>query len=240
MNLLEIRKKFRDLSGRYDLVNEDGSDRGATFFINESCRWLDKTIEVEKTYGTYMEILAIGAWYVQLNRCRAIKEVWIISSDGKKQLDKISIQDMLASYFTKLPVDIDQGIPVYFSPAITRQFPETLAPADLTAISAFTGLITSSGEDYNAILLSCPLEESSLIEINGYFYSQSLVDDDDENYWTVNNPLMLIETAIKRTHSVTGNKAMSETLGKGINEELVNLDKDLVEGDIAEIDQMIG
>lgn len=240
MNLLEIRKKFRDLSGRYDLVNEDGSDRGANFFINESCRWLDKTVEVEKTYGTYMEILAIGAWYVQLNRCRAIKEVWLTSSSGKAQLDKISMQDMLASYFTDLPADIEQGVPTQYSPAITRLFPEDMTAPTLAAISAFTGLITSSGEDYNAILLSCPLEESSLIEINGYFYSRELVDDDDENYWSVNNSLLLIETAIKRTHSVSGNRVMSETLGRGINEELLNLDKDLIESEIAEIDQMDG
>jgi hypothetical protein len=240
MNLLEIRKKFRELSGRYDLVNDDGSDKGATFFINEACRWLDKSVEVEKTYGSYMEILAIGTWYVQLKRCRAIKDVWLISSTGREQLEKISIQDMLASYFTELPADVDQGIPTQYSPAITRLFPEDMTAPTLAALAAFTGLITSSGTDYNAILLSCPLEESALIEIDGFFYSQELVDDEDENYWSVNNSLILIETAIRRTHSVAGNRSMTDTLGKSISEDLINLDKEIVEADIAGVDQIEG
>jgi hypothetical protein len=240
MDLLGIRKKFRDLSGRYDLVNEDGSDRGANFFVNEACRWLDKTVEVEKTYGSYMEILAIGTWYVQLKRCRAIKDVWLITSDGRAQLEKITIQDMLASYFTELPSAIEQGTPSQYSPAITRLFPEGMTAPTLAAISAFTGLITSSGEDYNAILLSCPLEESSLIEVDGYFYSMELVDDDDVNYWTVNNSLLLINTILKLTHTVTGNKPMLDLIDKGIGGDLMILDKEIVEQDIAGIDQMEG
>jgi hypothetical protein len=240
MNLLEIRKKFRDLSGRYDLVNEDGSDRGATFFVNEACRWLDKSVEVEKTYGSYMEILAIGTWYVQLKRCRAIKDIWLISSTGRAQLEKISIQDMLASYFTELPADMEQGIPSQYSPAIARYFPEDMTAGDITAIGAFTGLITSSGTDYNAILLSCPLEESSLIEIDGFFYSQELVDDEDVNYWSVNNPLLLINTMLKHTHTMSGNKAMLDITDRGIDGDLTRLDKEIVEADIAGIDQIEG
>jgi hypothetical protein len=83
MDLLHVRQKFRDLSGRYDLVNADGSDNGANFFINEACRQLDRSIETQKSYGTYMEILAIGTWNVQFNRCRAVQEVWITTSEGK-------------------------------------------------------------------------------------------------------------------------------------------------------------
>jgi hypothetical protein len=240
MNLLEIRKKFKDLSGRYDLVNEDGSDRGATYFINEACRWLDKTVEVERTYGKYAEVLVAGTWNVQLNGCRAIKEAWLTTSGGKAQLTKISIQDMIASYYTKLPADIEDGTPDKYSPAIVRNFFVDLTLPTLMAIQAYTGIITPSDEDYNAILLSCPLEEESLIEIVGFFYSRLLSEDDDVNYWTVSNSLLLISTAIKMTYMLSGNKPMSDILEKGINEELLRLDKEIIESEIAEVNQMEG
>ena len=42
MDLLQARKTFRDLSGRHDLVNEDGSDAGIDFYINEGRKFLDR------------------------------------------------------------------------------------------------------------------------------------------------------------------------------------------------------
>jgi hypothetical protein len=240
MNLVEIRAKFRDVSGRFDLVNKDDSDNGADFFINEACRWLDKTVETGGSYGTYMEILAIGRWNVQIPRCRAIKEVWLITPDGRTQLTKISLQDNLASYFTTLPTGLTNGTPEYYSPTIKRYFPEGMTVPTLAAISAFTGLITSSGEDYGAILLSCPLDASSLIEIKGLFYSMELVNDTDENYWSVNHSLLLVETAVRQTHILSGNKPMLDVLDRGIDGELKRLDQEIVEQDIAEIDQMEG
>lgn len=240
MDLISIRKKFRDLSGRYDLVNEEGGDNGATFFINEACRWLDKSVEVDKTYGTYMEILAINRWNVQIPRCRAIKEVWLTNSDGKTQLTKVTLQDMLAGYFTALPANLTVGTPLYYAPTIKRYFPEGMSAPTLASIAAYTGLITSSGEDYRAIILSCPLESEMLIEVMGFFYSAELVNDTDENYWSVENSLLLIETAIRMTHILSGNKPMLDVLDRGIDGELTRLDKEIVEQDIAEIDQMDG
>lgn len=45
MNLREIRKLFLDMSGRYDLVNEDLSDNGANYYINEGSKWLDSKVD---------------------------------------------------------------------------------------------------------------------------------------------------------------------------------------------------
>jgi hypothetical protein len=45
MNLLQIRTKFRSVSGRYDLVNDNFSDNGANFFIEEGRKWLDSKVD---------------------------------------------------------------------------------------------------------------------------------------------------------------------------------------------------
>lgn len=239
MILDDVRKKFRDLSGRYDLVNEDGSDNGANFFINAACRWLDKTVETPKSGASYLSIQAAGAWYVKFPHARAIKEVWITSS-SRWQLDRKRLQDIIAEYYTKLPASLESGSPEYFSPAITRNLPIDMTPATLTAISAYIGVIPNDTDEYNAVIFSCPLEQEALVEVIGLFYSTELSNDEDENYWTRVNPLLLIQTAIRQTYIIGGNKPMLDVLDRGIDGDLERLEKDTVEQEIAMIDQMEG
>jgi len=60
MNLLQIRQKLRIESGRFDLVNSDGSDSGADFFINEGSRYLDRLETIGKSVGYNYSNLPIG------------------------------------------------------------------------------------------------------------------------------------------------------------------------------------
>jgi hypothetical protein len=240
MNLLQIRTKFRDLSGRYDLVNDDFSDNGADFFINEGSKWLDRTIETQKSWASFMAILAAGAWYVQFPNARAIKEVWATTSEGKIQLEKKRLQDLMAAFFTEVPANWTNGTPEYYSPTLSRYIPEDVTPATLATFAAFVGIIPSATHDYNAIILSTPVDQDTLVEIMGLFYSILLTADDDENYWSTVHPLLLIQAAIRQTHIVSGNKPLLEILNKGISDDLGLIDKDLTEQMIAEIDEMEG
>jgi hypothetical protein len=240
MNLLEIRGKFRDLSGRYDLVGVDGGDLGANFFINEASKWLDRTVELQKSFGTYMEIVPLGTWNLDFPYARAIKEVWLTTADGRWQLTKVRYQDLIAGYFTKLPALITKGTPLYYSPTISRYMPTDLTAEELAAISAYTGMVTVAGNSYNAVMLSTPLDKEALVEVKGLFYSPELVEDEDENAWSVNHPLLLIQVAIRQTHFISGNKPMLDVLDRGIDGDLTRLGYDIVEEQIAEIDEMEG
>lgn len=240
MNLVDIRAKFRELSGRYDLVNDDFSDNGANFYINQGSRWLDKAVETTKSWASYMEVKAAGSWNVQFPQARAVKEVWISTVEGKWQLEKMRLQDMIASFFTKNPTEWTNGTPVYYSPILTRTIPETLTPADIAAFSAFVGLITSTGYDYNAIILSSPVDQDTLVEIIGLFYSQTMTEDTDTNFWSTVHPLLLVQAAIRQTYIVSGNKPMLDILDRGLDGDLTRLGYDLVEQMIAEIDHMEG
>jgi hypothetical protein len=240
MNLVEIRQKFREISGRYDLVNDDFSDNGADFFINEGSRWLDKAVETTKSWASYMEIINAGDWYVQFSQSRAIKEVWISTIEGKWQLEKIRLQDLIASFFTANPSNWINGTPVYYSPILTRTIPETLDPLDIAAFSAFVGLIQVTSHDYNAIILSSPVDQDTLVEVIGLFYSQTMSDDTDTNFWATVHPLLLIQAAIRQTYIVSGNKPMLDIIDRGLDGDLTRLGYDLTEQIIAEIDQMEG
>lgn len=240
MNLKEIRIKFRDLSGRYDLVNDDFSDNGANFFINEASRWLDKTVETTKSWGSYMIERPAGVWYVKFPLARAVKEVWISTIEGRWQLEKIRLQDLIASYFSGTPADLVNGSPEYYSPLVTRHIPENITPVQLAAFATYVGVIPSMAHDYNAIIMSAPVDQATLVEIVGLFYSMELTADTDENYWSKVNPLMLVEAAIRQTYILGGNKPMLDVLDRGIDGDLTRLDKDLVEQISAEIDEMEG
>lgn len=240
MNLVEIRQKFRDLSGRYDLVNDDFSDNGVDFYVNQGSRWLDRTVETTKSWASYMHVLAAGEWNLQFQQARAIKEVWISTVEGKWQLKKMRLQDLIASFFTANPTEWTNGTPVYYAPILTRTIPETLTPADIAAFSAFIGLITSTGYDYNAIILSAPVDQDTLVEVIGLFYSQTLVADADTNFWSTVHPLLLIQSALRQVHTMSGNRPMLDILERGIGADLKELGFDLVEQIIAEVDQMEG
>jgi hypothetical protein len=240
MNLLEIRTKFRDLSGRYDLVKDDFSDNGANFYINEGSKWLDRTVETTKSWASRMEVIAAGRWYVQFPFARAIKEVWAATSTAKWQLEKIRIQDMIASYYITPPAQWVNGTPLYYSPMVTRYIPEDITPVQLATFATYVGVIPNTDHEYNAIALSAPVDQDTLIDVRGLFYSIPLDLDTDENYWSSVHPMLLIQAAIRQTYVVSGNKPLLDILDRGIDGELTRLSYDLVEQIIAEIDQMDG
>lgn len=248
MNLSEVRTKFRELSGRYDLTNAQ-----ADFFINEAVKRLDKAIETTKSWASYKEVITTGTWYVQFPNCRSVKEVWLTTIDGRWQLTKKRLQDLSATYYASVPAEWVNGTPLYYAPGITRNVPEetgvtattapppaTPAPTTAPPFDSYVGVISPTGPEYNAVLLSCPVELQTLVEVIGFFYSSELVGDGDENYWSKVNPLLLVNMTIRLTCIPSGNRALMTSLDVGIGEELTNLDKDLVEQLIAESDEMEG
>ena len=112
MNLLQIRQKFRDLSGRFDLVNEDGSDNGADFFINEGRKYLDRLEETQKSWGSVYKRLPLNHIGVAIPLCRAIKTVWATTSTARWRLDKKPLDYIMTNF---LPESVQEpGTPLYY------------------------------------------------------------------------------------------------------------------------------
>jgi hypothetical protein len=240
MNLIETREKFRNISGRYDLVNKDLSDNGADYFINEGSKWLDRKTETTKSWGSYPIIRPIDSWYVQFQFARSVKEVWMTTLNGRFQLEKKSIQDLLSTYLNTAPSQWISGTPTYYAPALTRLIPEVKTPADIASLSAFIGVINPASNEYNAILLNSPIDSQALFEVVGLFYSKVLILDTDENFWSQVHSLLLIQAAILQTYIISGNRSMMTTYINNLDDQLKDLDMDLVDQLISEVDQMAG
>lgn len=78
MNLHEIRQQFKIASARYDLVNTDGSDNGADYYINCGQRFLDSQIDTNQTEATHLVALGANQFSVALQYARSIKAVSLL------------------------------------------------------------------------------------------------------------------------------------------------------------------
>lgn len=239
MNLTQIRQLFVTLSGRHDLV--EGNINQADFFIREGSKLLDRLTETQKTWGTHFRFLPTGGWNIQFPYCRAVKEVWAASTapsaitEARWQLEKKDLQWMLSNLMTELVSSLDRGTPLYYSPFLTRNI-GTL-PA---GIASYVDTITSEGERYNAVLILPPPSAQTLIEIKGFFYADELLDDSDENFWTVAHPSTLLKAALRESEVFNQNPTKVTNWEKAITTDIDGINKDLVEELVAEVSEMEG
>ena len=238
MNLLQLRQKFRELSGRFDLVNDDGSDNGANFFIYEGAKYLDRLNETQKSWASAFRFINLGFYSASIPYCRAIKEVWAATTIERWQLEKKDLQDLINEYLLDAPSSRDLGIPLYYSPTITRYVPEN---ATAESFESFIGMVevpSGNAHIYNTILLNVPVSEKIVVEVKGLFYSAELTNDTDQNYWSVMHPLLLIMAAMMQTEIVNRNTQGVNDWRSAITEQMTQLGFDLVEELIAEVTQI--
>lgn len=239
MNLLQIRQKFRELSGRFDLVNSDGSDNGADFFINEGRKFLDRMDETQKSAASHYQLLGSGEFGFSIPYCRGIKEVWIADlTHNRWQLHKMDLQEMIMGYLTGLPSTRTAGTPLYYAPCISRYSPGSAEAGDLGAFAGFIENPAGTSEHYNTILLNATVQYQSMMDVRGLFYSPELVNDTDANYWSEVHPMMLYMSAMRQIEIVNRNTQGVNDWTNAIAVEMKQLGMDMVEEVISECDQM--
>lgn len=243
MNLLEIRQQFAKESGRNDLVNPDGSDNGANFHINAGMRYLDRKVETPKSGGRVFRIVPIGAYHVSFQQCRSINEVWAASATTmeKWQLEKLSIQDFRTAY-PDMWGQVETGVPTYYTPAFFRTVPsiEKLGMNNFEAILGFADVMLSKSHEYNGILFAPPTDEQIQIEVWGRFYTDKMLLETDENYWSMIHPELLVAAACRSLEVFSRNRQGREDWEVAIEQMLLDIDKDNVDEDVSEVDQMEG
>lgn len=241
MNLLQIRTLFRKLSGRFDLVNADFSDNGADFFLNEGRKFLDRLDETQKSWASHFKLIEVGYFSASFPYCRAIKEVWIAdATNGRWQLEKKDLQDLIEGYLTGLPSSRTEGTPLYYSPCLSRYIPEGAEAGDIGAFAGYTEVPAGNAHEYNTILLNVPVQYQSMLDIRGLFYSMELVEDTDENYWSAVHPMLLYMSAMRQVEISNRNTQGVKDWTESIATEMRQLGMDLVEELISEVDQMEG
>ena len=242
MNLLQLRTKLIQLSGRFDLVVDttDYADNGADFFIYEGQKHLDRLNETQKSWASCFRFVEAGKFSATFPYCRAIKEVWAASTTKRWQLEKKDLQDLITNYMSSLPSDRDNGTVLYYSPGITRYIPEEITADTFESYIGWVDIPSGSSHEYNSILLNVPTDEKIVLDIKGLFYTAQLVNDTDENHWSVSHPSLLIMAAQRMMEVFHRNTQGVNDWDSAISQYNTQLGMDLVEELIAEVDHMEG
>ena len=250
MDYLDVRNKFCELSGRYDLITATQEDAGADFFLNAGQKYLDRFFDSGKALARYPVIVSAGGYIAKSVGIRAIKEVWVANSDGKSQLAKCSL-DEIKDYYNEEFSSTTQGTPAYYAPALFRPYPDTLA--DVTGMYNVSDLLTYSATapaqhfNYNGIVLMPPADGTYTIEIVGLFYSPTLSATlsgstwtQTKSFWSEVHPEILIAAAMYKLQSLYNNTGAAMDLKASVLEDVMGLDHDAAEEDIAGNMQMGG
>jgi len=250
MDYYLIRKKFCELSGRYDLIDSDLNDNGADFFLNAGQRYLDRLTDVSKTLAKYVQKVSAGTFKVYCEGLRSVRSVWAgASSTGLVQLEKCSIED-LRNYYGKPLSEVDRGTPTYFSSFSFRPHPDSSTSTSYSGYYDVDDVILSSAPShftYSGVLIAPPPDIEMYISVIGLFYSQSLsaVNSNGtwtqtKSYWSEVHPDLLLLAALHKLEVFYRNTEGAKDWNNELMLELANLDKDEVDQAVYDINQMEG
>lgn len=239
MNLGEIREWFVKDSGRFDLVEPSGANAGADRYINAACRWLDRMTEHHKEIGRVFRTITAGDFLVTFQDCRAILRVGV-SDDTTFYgwLDRYTLDELKSKAGYAQPFgSIAQSIPTLYAPAFLR-----LSDTDAENYAGYESWVNSMStwRTFNGVILLPPADGDYLVDVWGKFFSETLVNDEDENVWTVTEPQILVKACLRELEVFARNSEGQKDWERAIVSELFGLEKDFVEQEVGDIDQMEG
>ena len=234
MNLGEIRTQFGALSGRLDLIAEgDDGSVGADVYIKQGSKMLDRMADIESSHSVVFRTVEAGDYYLEVSNVRAIHEVWLYTG-GKTFKLKEGTKEQLRGYFPGLLANSDRGIPAWYHTANMR-----VDELSDTSLEGFLNHVDFSGEYYNGIIFPQVADEG-IFEIDGNFYSTELINSTDENYWSVENPFLLVWAALYHMEVSYRNSEGAKDWMAAITQNLTMLEFDHVEQGAINLRQMGG
>jgi hypothetical protein len=244
MEYKDLRRKFVEMSGRYDLVNANWTDNGADFFINAGQKHLDRMLDLGKSKARLTKSLTAGTVLVTTTGLRAIKEVWVSNSSGMYELFPQSIANLRAYYAGKFS-EATAGAPEYYAPAVLRPFPDTTVAADIAGFYDIEDLIlhvaiAGTGHwTYNGIVVMPPADGTYTLSLWGLFYSPTLLATlsgstwtQTKSFWTEEHPETLLMAALYKLEVFYRNTEGAKDWSGAMKEDMLGMDHDFVEEDL--------
>jgi hypothetical protein len=246
-----IRKKFCELSGRYDLMNADYTDNGADFFINAGQQALDRKQGSGNMQAKYVKQITAGTIKVPITGLRAVHNVWVGSStDGLTELGPVTLKYM-RNYYEKQLGDVAQGTPIFYAPAIFRPYPDTATSTSLSGYYDIDDLqlhsTTPNHFPYSGIIIAPPPDATMYLSVYGLYYSPTLsatlagaVWTQTKSFWSEVFPSMLLKAALYELEVFYRNTEGAKDWDNPLMRDVLDMDKDLAEQESVNINEMRG
>lgn len=246
-----LRKKFCELSGRYDLINADLTDNGADFYINAGQSHLDRMQNTGQMKAKYIKQVTAGTIKVYVAGLRAVHKVWAgNTTDGLVELNRVDL-DWLREEYEKQLGDIDQGTPYYYAPAILRPFPDSSTTTSLSGYYDIDDLqLHATVPDhykYSGIVIMPPPDTTYYISVYGTFYSPTLSATvssgtwtQTKSMWTEVHPQILLKAALYELETFYRNTEGANDWMSALKVDVDGLDKDFADQESYNINQIGG
>jgi len=241
MNLVQLRQKFVETSGRWELVVDttDWADAGADFYIQAGQRLLEGLVTTRQSRGNLYLPLAAGEYQLSWQKsCRVVESVFLETSAARTQLDKVSLLELKNAY-TSPVASLGTESPLVYALADLRGI-ETTAKNSLAEYLDYSFDELVSSADYTGIIIAPVTPVAAVVTISGLFDQYELTDDSDENYWTLRHPGLLLKCALYELETFGRGTAHHKSWMDAIQVAVHNLERDIVEEEIAGVDQMEG
>lgn len=252
MDYYLLRKKFCEMSGRYDLINSDYTDNGADFYINAGQARLDRMQNTGQMKAKYVKQVAAGTIKVYVAGLRSVHKVWAGNSTEELiELSNAGTVEYLRSLYEKQLGDIDQGTPAWFAPAILRPFPDSSTSTSLSGYYDIDDLqLHATVPDhftYSGIVIAPPPDSTYYISVYGTFYSPTLSATllagtwtQTKSMWTEVHPSILLKAALYELESFYRNTEGAKDWNNALMVDVTGIDHDFADQESYDINQMGG
>lgn len=248
MNLLGVRRMFIEASGRYDLVNDPPvdddagckSDNGADLYINAGQRILDTMQETPDTFRSKFLDTSAGTTDVTVTDNRTIEDIWRKddSDTAKVRLTFMKMDEMREEY----PEDedeLDQG-----APSVYTVMSKYLPSAPRTQASDFTydyqDIYFQPEAANKRVYFLPPADGVYTIEVFGKWFSDTLRNNEDTSWWTVNNWLALVQASSVAIEMLYRNSTGLQDAMNALGILLRGIDRDIVRQETVHTKRMKG
>jgi len=241
MNLLALRTKLVQLSGRYDLVVDTTAyaDNGANFHIYEGQKYLSGLIENRPMLAQVFLPLAINGYSITFqNQCRNVTGVFVNSTSERYELEKVELKDLKTCY-SELASAVTSGAPGYYALANLMAL-ETTSQVSLGTFINLTHAESDTKYDYTGLIIVPPAEEALVVEITGKFEQKELSSDTDNNYWATMHPGLLLMAARRDLEIHNRNSEGVKDWDNFISIAIKKLNHDFIEEEAHDVDQLKG
>lgn len=267
MNLAAIRRQFIIRSGRYDLVRasreEMWADAGADFFIRAGQRLLDKQGDFQTgRVGTWHGSLPIRSRTVVVPLCWMVERVvarplraergrWIeVPRMESREGFKKCFGTYPFSYTVRPQLDHPRVKP--YQSASAQDIPASSVDqtaSELEALDSTQSLVLEFlGKPGEWLTIwrdfrprSHPHRDHALsLEVTGKFFSDPLIQDEDENFWTLRYPETLLKASLYELEVFYRNSEGAQDWFNAVKQDLLDIESMELLQDIQPKDVMVG
>lgn len=238
MSLLEVRKKFVQFSGRYDLVQDTTNwvDSGANWFIQAGQRYLDRMLDVDKHVARFFTTIQAGKHSLQIPLARVIYQVFLVKDSGEAiELCLIQPSEMQriwsASASERVPTT-----PRSYTPLVIRIGEQS----DFDTIPGLYANVSYEAYEYKGITFGVISDKDYGIDVKGLFYSQPLTADNSQSLWTEVHDDILVQASLMTLERFYRNFDGLKESKASVDDLIRQLDMDAVAQQIVTITKLEG